>query len=131
MGKPVILLASFSGEGSWGDWLDDFNNVAALNSWDAKQKLLWLKKLPDDAKGSFDAAVKALGERFESQSKRELYITKFQMCQKRKTEGWADFGNGLRVPADRAFPQLNTEAKQLLALQQYMGQIDNLQTALP
>ena len=87
------------------------------------------KKLPDDAKGSFEAAAKALGEGFEPQSKRELYVAKFQMRHKRKTEGWADFGEDLRVLADRAFPQLNTEAKQLLALQQYVSQIDNPQVA--
>ena len=79
-GKPVVLPETFSGEGSWEDWLDHFNNVAAVNSWDGEQKLLWLKvrmtgraqtafkKLPDDAKGSFEAAVRALGERFEPQS---------------------------------------------------------------
>ena len=66
--------------------MDHFNNVAAVNGCDAKQKLLWLKvqmtgraqmafkKLPNDTKGSFDAVVKGLGERFEPQSKRELYL---------------------------------------------------------
>ena len=75
------------------------------------------KKLPDDAKGSFEAAAKALGERFEPQSKRELYVAEFQMRHKRKTEGWGDFGEDLRVLANRAFLQVNTDAKQLLALQ--------------
>ena len=76
---------------------------------------------------SFEAAVKALGERFEHQSKWELYIAEFQTRHKRKTEGWANFGEDLWVLADRAFPQLNTEAKQLLALQQFVSQIDNPQ----
>ena len=98
-GKPVVLPESFSGEGSWGDWLDHFNNVAPVNSWDAEQKLLWLKvrmtgraqtvfkKLPDVAKESFETAVTALGVRFEPQSKRELYVAEFQTRRKRKTEG--------------------------------------------
>ena len=85
-GKPVVLPESFCREGSRDDWLDHFNIVAAVNGWDAEQKLLWLKvwmtrraqmalkKLPNSTKGSFDAAVKALGERFEPQSKRELYL---------------------------------------------------------
>ena len=68
--------------------MDHFNNVAAVNGWDAEQNLLWLKvrmsrraqmtfkKLPNDTKGSFDAAVKALGKRFVPQSncKHELYL---------------------------------------------------------
>ena len=39
------------------------------------------------------------------------------------------FGEELRVLADRAFPTLSTDARQLLALQQYLGQIDNTQIA--
>lgn len=35
------------------------------------------KKLPDNAKGSFVAAIKALGERFEPKSKRAFYIAEF------------------------------------------------------
>ena len=68
--------------------MDHFNNVAAVNGWDAEQKLLWLKvrmsrraqmtfkKLPNDTNGSFDAAVKALGKRFVPQNicKHELYL---------------------------------------------------------
>jgi len=53
--------------------LDHFNNAAAVNGWDVKQKLLWLK---------------------------------VRMTRRAQ-----------------AFPQLNTEAKLLLTLQQYMGQI--------
>ena len=71
-GKPVVLPESFSREGSRGDWLDHFNNVSAVNSWSTEQNLLWmkvqmtgraqmaLKKLPNDTKGSSDAAVKTL-----------------------------------------------------------------------
>ena len=59
-GKPVVLPDMFSGEGDWEDWLDHFNNVAAVNQWTAEQKLLWVKvrvtgraqtafkKLPED-----------------------------------------------------------------------------------
>ena len=85
-GKPVVLPESFSREGSRENWLDHFNNASTVSSWSAEQKLLWLKvwmigraqmalkKLPNDTKGSSDAAVKALGERFEPQSKHELYL---------------------------------------------------------
>ena len=41
--KPIVLPESFSAEESWEDWLDHLNNVAAVNSWDGEQKLLWLK----------------------------------------------------------------------------------------
>lgn len=121
--------------------MDHFNNVAAVNRWKDEQKLLCLKvrltrraqtafkQLPKGTKGQFEAAVTALGKHFEPQSKCELYVAEFHTRRKRRTEGWADRGEDLRVLADRAFPQLNTEAKQLLVLQQYMGQVDNQQIA--
>ena len=85
-----MLPESFSGEGSWEDWLDHFNNVAAVNSWDGEQKLLWLKvrmtgraqtafkKLPDDAKWSFEAAVKALGERLSPRVRGSCTLPNFR-----------------------------------------------------
>ena len=88
-GKLVVLPESFSEEGSWEDWLNHFNNMAVVNSWDGEQKLLWLKvrmirraqtafkKLPNNANGSSEATVEALGERFVSQRKQELYVVEF------------------------------------------------------
>ncbi len=29
----------FSGEGSWDDWIDHFESVTAVNSWDDAKKL--------------------------------------------------------------------------------------------
>ena len=77
------------------------------------------KKLPWLCQGVFETAGAALSEGFESQSKWKLYVAEFQTRHKKKTEGWADFGEGLLLLADSTFPQLNTEAKQLLALQHF------------
>ena len=139
--KPVVLPDMFSGEGNWEDWFDHFNNVAAVNKWTDEQKLLWVKvrltgraqtafkKLSDADKESFEAAAKALKDRFEPQSKKELYVAEFYAHRKRKTEGWAEYGEDLRVLVDKAFPSLAADAKQLLALQHCMSQIENVQIA--
>ena len=140
-GKPVVLPDAYTGDGSWEEWLDHFGNVAAVNKWTAEQKLLWLKvrltgraqrafkQLPAVAQADYEEAIKALHERFEPESKRTLYVAEFHTRVKSKSEGWADFGEDLRVLADRAFPTLSADARQLLALQQYLGQIDNPQIA--
>ena len=57
------------------------------------------------------------------------HIAEFNMRTKKKSEGWADFGEDLRVLADRAFPTLGADARQLLALQQYLTQLANPQVA--
>ena len=84
--RPLVLPDTFNGEGStWTDWKFHFNNVASVNAWDNDQKLLWLKVrltdraqraiqlLPADTIASFDLTIKALDERFEPASKKNLY----------------------------------------------------------
>ena len=41
--KPVIIPEPFSGEESWGDWIDQFDSIAEINRWNDEQKLMWLK----------------------------------------------------------------------------------------
>ena len=140
-GKPVVLPDAYTGEGSWDEWLEHFENVAAVSKWTPEQKLLWLKvrltgraqrafkQLPEEAQAAYPEAVKALHVRFDPESKWVLYVAEFYTRTKKKSEGWADFGEDLRVLADRAFPTLGADARQLLALQQYLMQLDNPQVA--
>ena len=42
--KPLVLSKTFSGEtGKVEEWLDHFDNVAAVNKWSDDEKLLWLR----------------------------------------------------------------------------------------
>jgi hypothetical protein len=137
--RPLVLPDVYSGEGSFVDWARHFDNVADVNNWKAEQKLLWLKvrlggkaqtafqKLPADAQGSFDNAIAALKERFEPASQKQLYIAKFYARKRGKTEGWADFADDLRVLVDKAYLDLDQNAKQLITLQQYLGQVEDSQ----
>ena len=65
--------------------MDHFQSIAALNEWEDAKKLLWLKvrltgkakvsynRLSEETKASLEPTLKALRERFEPESKRELY----------------------------------------------------------
>ena len=139
--KPLVLPETFNGEGSWDDWIAHFGNVAAVNKWDAAAQILWLKvrltgraqkafqRLTEGAQADFKLATKALRERFEPANKRELYVAEFQVRRKKKSEGWADIADDLRVLADKAYPELEAEARERLALHQYLALIDNTQVA--
>lgn len=139
--KPVIVPEAFSGEGSWEDWLDHFESVAAVNKWEEADKLLWLrvrmtgraqkafKNLSDTARATYDACKAGLRERFEPASKKELYRTEFYARKKRKTEGWAELSEDLKTLADRAFSNLEEAAREHLVLTRYLEQLDNQHVA--
>ena len=40
--RPALLPATFSGDGSFVDWLDHFKTVAEVNAWDKVAMALWL-----------------------------------------------------------------------------------------
>ena len=61
-----------------------------VNKWDKAAKLLWLrvrmmgwaqttyKQLSDETQTDYDTCIKGLQERFEPETKKELYLAEFQ-----------------------------------------------------
>ena len=139
--RPVIIPDAYSGDGSWEEWIDHFESSALVNGWDDPTKLLWLrarltkraqtawKRLSEEARATYEGAKEALCNRFEPESKRELYSAQFQAKKRRPDEPWADFADNLRVLADRAFPELQEEAREKLSLDRFLGEMTNQQVA--
>ena len=65
----------------------------------------------------------ALKRQFEPESKRKLYIAEFQTRRKGKAESWADLAEDLRKLANRAYNDLQEEAKEKLSPTHYLDQI--------
>ena len=139
--RPLVLPEPFKGDEDYTEWEDHFESVAAVNEWDDADKLKWLrvrlagraktafKRLPDADKRNFESATAALRERFEPASKQELHIAEFQTRKKLRGEGWADFGDALRDLADKAYPELDLDARERLSLNSYLEQISDAQVA--
>lgn len=101
-------------------------------------KLLWLrvrltgrvrtacKQLVETTHGQYDECIKRLWEQFEPACKRELYLAEFQARRKQKDEDWAFYAEDLRMLADKVYPDLHKEAQELLILNHFLEQIDNL-----
>jgi len=135
--RPLISPEPFSGESNWTDWLDHFEAAATVNGWDDPTKLKWLpvrltgkaqvawRRLSQEAKASYDTATGALNKRFEPDSKRQLYAAEFQSRLKRCDEKWGDFADQLRGLADKAFPTLDEDAKELLTVDRYLNNISD------
>lgn len=139
--RPLVLPEPFTGETDYCDWIDHFENVAAVNAWDDDAKLQWLKvrltgcaqtafkRLPQATRESYADSLAALKKRFEPESKRELYAAEFQTRRQGKTESWADFTEDLRRLADRAHSDLQEEAREKLSLTSYLDQINDPQVS--
>ena len=133
--RPLVLPEIFTGEGNFDHWISHFESVSAVNKWSDGDKLLWLRvrltgkahmafdQLAHETQESYATAKKALQERFEPESKRMLYKAEFESRKKKKLESWADFGDDLRRLADKAFPALQIEAREELALSRYLDQL--------
>ena len=72
----------------------------------------------------------ALRERFEPTSNREFYKMEFRSPKRKETESWADFGDTLLLLVDRAFPDLSDDAREALALDRFMSQLNPQQVSL-
>eukprot|EP00731_Ephydatia_muelleri_P016472 Em0009g896a len=103
--------------------MDHFESVAAVNKWTA------FRRLPDDVKVDYGTCVEALQRRFNPDSKRQLYMVELNARTKRRDEDWAAFGDAVRVLADKAYPELAENARERLALYQFLEQIKNSQVA--
>ena len=133
--RPLVLPEKFNGTGNFNKWISHFEGIAAINKWTDDDKGLWLKvrltdkahvalmRLPNDAHESYASLKAALKERFEPSSKQEVYKAEFESRRKISTESWGDFGDELLQLVDKAFPSLQPEAKEQLALSRYLGQL--------
>ena len=80
---------------------------------------------------NYAECVKALKQRFDPDSRRELYVAELHTRARRKEEDWASYGDVLRTLAlaDKAYGDLEEKARERLALTQFLTHIENPQVA--
>ena len=103
--QPLVLLEVFSGEGNFDKWL------------------------PHVTQQTYAAVKGARYERFEPDSKCELYKIQFESRRRQIGESWADFGDDLMVLVNKAFPRLQEEAREQLAMSKYLDQLQDPQVS--
>ena len=137
--RLLVLSETFDGEGDFNKWISHFEDVADLNGWNDGDKLRWLKvklvgkahvafnRLAHKTQQSYATAKQALLNRFEPDSKRELYKVELEKRNKSDKESWADYGDSLSQLVCKAFPNLQDKAHKQLALSCYMEQLKDPQ----
>ena len=73
----------------------------------------------------YDAIVVALKWRFEPECRKEVYMAEFQKINKLRSEDWASYGEDLRTLVEKAYPMLQTEAQELLALNRFLSEMSS------
>ena len=127
MARPVLLPEPFSGESGisrWDEWIEHFEDCAAVNKWDSdEEKLKWIRvrltgkahtayrRLAQDARTKYGECKDALRRRFHPDSSRDLHMAELQVRKRQNDEDWASFGDALRVLADKAYPDLEEKAR--------------------
>ena len=139
MARPVVLPDTFDGDSKlgWDQWCCHFKNVAEVNRWENEESLKWLKvrltgkaqtafqRLSEEDREDFDKAMSALQKRFDPPSRKYRYQAELQTRRKLKGESWADFADDIKFLADKAYPELQEEARDRIALNIYLSQLDN------
>ena len=137
---PVVLPEPYNGEAA-GQIGTSTSSVVAVNRWKDGEKLLWLlvrlvskaatafKRVPVPAHGNFANCIEALREHFDPSSKRKLYLAGLLGRKKHWGEDWATFGEDLNTLVNKAYPELQDDAKEQLALTHYLGQLEQQQLA--
>ena len=78
-----------------------------------------------EIQGTFNQVKAALRDRFEPSSKQAYYRIEFEKREKQDTEDWADYGDDLLSLANKAFPGLQEQAREQLALLQFFRQLQS------
>ena len=85
------------------------------------------RHLAEETQRDYREAVRALKERFEPPAKKDMYATELQVHRIEKSETWGDFGDAIKTLVDRAFPTLESAAKEVIALNHYLSHLGNPQ----
>ena len=139
--RPLVIPEVYSGEDPFDAWATHFENVATLNGWAADQRLQWLAvrlvRRPQiafqnpaaDVRELYDSARTALQRRFEPESRRGLYAAEYHARRKQPKEDWASFGEDLKMLVDKAFPDIEEPARERIAVDRFLGQLEDPQLA--
>ena len=137
--RPLVLPEIFDGDGSFTEWICHFKSVSDVNGWRDEDKFLWIRvrltgkahvvytRLSHKTQQHYITTKEALHEHFEPPSKRHLYKVEFESRKKQGILG--DFGDELLLLASKAFPSLQDEAREELALTRYLDQLSDPQVS--
>lgn len=132
---PQIRPDPYTGEDEWDRYHSYFEDCAELAMWSEKEKLLYLAtslkqkarlfydSLPAHEKRSYESLIVRLEHRFGSRRQQTRWLSIMQNRFRGKNESIASFGDDIRLNAQRAYQDLDSEAQERLALQHFFQNV--------
>lgn len=127
----TISPDTYSGDDDWEQYISHFEDCAELGKWTEKEKVLTLAaklkgqarvfytSLPVSDKRSYRLLVARLEQRFGSARQQSRWISRLQSRVRKPGESTAALGDDLLLMAQKAYANLDSDAQEMLALQQF------------
>ena len=121
---------TYNGDEDWESYLNHFELCAKLGRWSYHDRVLYLAAslrgnaqvyymtLMPAERLSYHILVVKLGLRFSNARQQPMWISRLEARLRRQNESIAELGDDLRRMSQRAYSSLNSEAKEMLALNQ-------------
>ena len=128
--SPPMKPQTFNGDEDWESYLSHFEVCAELGRWSHQDKALYLAaclrgnaqvyymtlKMPE--RTSYHTLTTKLGQRFGNTRQQPMWISRLEARMRKPNESVAELGDDLRRLAQRAYSNMNHEAREMLALNQ-------------
>ena len=120
----------YNGTEDWEEYLSHFQLCSELGRWTEHDRMLALAaslrgpartfyiSLSEEEKVSYRSLVEQLGKRFGSTRQQNRWLSRLESRRRKTDETIASLGDDLRQMAQRAYPNLDTQTQELLALNQ-------------
>ena len=127
----TIKPEPYTGKDDWDEYISHFEDFAELGKWTKNDKVLALAaslkgqartsyiSLPSSEKRSYDVLVTKLEQRFGSSRQQGRWASRLQLRTRKEGESIATLGDDLRQMTQKAYPTLDANAQEVLALQQF------------
>ena len=141
-GKPQIKPQRYDGRGSWTQYLQHFKRVSVVNEWSQahrhnflmvlldKEALSYAEGLPEEKKEDFNELVLAMEERFGDKMLTEVFKSELKSRTRKDQEALPSLGQAIRDLVWKAYPRLDWDAKEDLAVDYFIQAIPNREIRL-
>ena len=128
--SPPMKPQTFNGDEDWESYLSHFEVCAELGRWSHQDKALYLAAclrgnaqvyymtLKVAERSSYHTLTVKLGQRFGNTRQQPMWISRLEARMRKPNESIAELGDDLRRLAQRAYSNMNHDAREMLALNQ-------------